>query len=504
MAAMHDLAKYQREAYCSVLRAVSLSNHCAWSLEAYLSELRVQLCIDDNAHREARKRVASDPVVEALRSGRLPTQTQQSTHGLLSARRAMPPSRPPQRQHPGGVHSGAPAMLMAGGGAPAMHMASASMQPPLSRGPPASLADRIQLPGGMQHPHAFFPGTGMMPPQPTGHSRLPPPAATVGAQRQARATTLPFLDASAASGMQRRQLPPSRPVPKTSDTKPVLPNGLPVGASPGGRPLTPASHHRSPGAGLAPGDPPGSAVGKGAGKRSKAQKQKALDLACPSEINLATSNMQGLVIERNWANEGWCKGVIAHSKPTNNGQQHHIVYDLGTPKQSWELSVILWPGKAGTQWRIPQPMQWVQREWSLLPPPDTSKGKKKRKLSVTGSISTAKPAQKPRVETPIQPITPQKMAVKAEVVDSPPFAKSVLQGAVDEAQQSGSCNKLELMLSNIRAKRHSLYLELAQSSLNTQLEQVGADMLMSKLQQDLYVCQARQKEVELELQALTA
>jgi hypothetical protein len=59
------------------------------------------------------------------------------------------------------------------------------------------------------------------------------------------------------------------------------------------------------------------------------------------------------------------------------------VYDLDS-NPSWELNVTLAMSQAGERWRIPQPAQYLHRNWDAILPPETPRKGKKRNLAGPG------------------------------------------------------------------------------------------------------------------------
>ncbi|XVF69721.1 hypothetical protein PTKIN_Ptkin11bG0104900 [Pterospermum kingtungense] len=148
----------EQEAYCSVLRAFKAqSDALTWEKESLITELRKELRVSDEEHRELLLRVNSDDIIRRIREWRRASGLQP---GMLST------SQPPHDPVPSPTVSGSRKKQKTSQSVASLSMDAPSpallpsMQPSssaLRRGPPSGAKSKKSK-SSMQYPHPGLPG----------------------------------------------------------------------------------------------------------------------------------------------------------------------------------------------------------------------------------------------------------------------------------------------------------------------------------------------------------
>eukprot|EP00892_Ulva_mutabilis_P002662 jgi/Ulvmu1/12397/UM009_0044.1 len=517
-------------------------------VEDALVTYRKELNIDDAVHQAIIKEVARDPEVQALQAGQLPppsvqaptlvAQLTQASMPFVPANGGVMPMPPQMMQHAKQrmPHSAARRQVKP---APGVHVAHMAPQPPIQTGAapgmfPAVMAHSPQhvMPQQRILAHPSMAANSSPPP---GYAPVAPPGSGGGGGRGAvPAVGAPGSSAAVAAGHLHAAPAARGAYAKRSSDDTTSSTGAPSGHGGGG----------------------GGGGGKG-GKKGKQSRQRALEQACPAVLRhrINESELQGLVIERHWEREGWCRGIIAHSVERKSGSgtgfAYHIIYDLDstTVRPSWELSVTLSILQAGEKWRIPNPPMWITRNWKDIVPPASSKKTARKGAdaqrpaaaasakpvstlhpgitfgssakagapAATAAAAALPPAAAARPPPPARPSAP---ARNGSMKRPPPAAGGVrpaaaggsapravaddeLYAACREAESTGNNSAVLQLLEAVRARRSFLCDRMARHRLSLLIGSAGLSGARKRLEKALLENRAKQRKIDAELKSPT-
>eukprot|EP00892_Ulva_mutabilis_P010847 jgi/Ulvmu1/8134/UM040_0030.1 len=418
-----DLSQFECAAYHAILRALALSP-ASWETEEFLTSLRLVLHISDEVHMDYRSQVSADPDIAELRE----LQRSQGIVGMqpsLSAQRSMPVNPAPMGQPM------MPPIAMAGSGA------------------------------GMAAPLAGQPSGGLMPQQSLSGAGTrsqfgAPPAGGLGAPMQSIAASA----AGTSTGTGRAGAGQRRAT---------------TGGAVGGRTTTAAGG--------------AAAAGKGGGGKkglapSKAKQNSRFQTAVPHGVDIMEHDLRGYVIERRQDDmASWQQAVVAACKREATAQRLTLVYNLGTPEESFEHDVYLRKGKADVLWRFARPARQLPDDWDAVIARDPGHG---------GGGGGGGRASAPAGGAPAAKKRKSDKGRKAGA----PYSKEAMQRAIGASMTTRRVDELKAMVKSIEETRRGVVGQLALERVRDMLSSMSVSSAKEQLNRELNA--VRRKRAALE------
>jgi hypothetical protein len=138
------------------------------------------------------------------------------------------------------------------------------------------------------------------------------------------------------------------------------------------------------------------------------------------------------------------------------------VYDLDS-NPTWELNVTLAASQAGERWRIPQPAQYLHRNWdAILPPEPPRKSKKRSRPGSGGGLPLANVDVHAALKVP-----------RAEHSDES------IEEVARTCEESGDLKPLESVLADIKRAKSCFMEMLAQRKADEGLRSRGTSLVLT-------------------------